>query len=215
MEQFAKPEYIQGKPAFRFAGYIIRGASKWHIALAYNMAYDRPEELLTLIKKGPVGMAGKRFSISRDSQGLKESTSRGDFTMTDVTLPLAEMGPSGILLSTVQKYYANLRNIGIEIRDAIRGTEFALNVKNVETNKAGNQVVYFEEETLREHNSDWADRNGFKFGVKLDDTIVQVCETLPKAKHLARQLSHGTEGSYVSVRDMFNDALYFSLSVGE
>ena len=67
------------------------------------------------------------------------------FTMTDVKIPLCEIGPAGRTRMSVQNYYDNQRNLGISVRDAVRGTEFALNIRNVQTDASGKTIVYFDE----------------------------------------------------------------------
>lgn len=62
----------------------------------------------------------------------------------DLKLPLLELYPDGPTRMQVQKYYEGLRRLDVSIRDAVRGTEHALNVKNLRTNASGTTVVYFE-----------------------------------------------------------------------
>jgi hypothetical protein len=67
------------------------------------------------------------------------------FIMKDIKLPLCEIGPAGLSRMQVQNYYDNLLKLGVGIRDAMRGTEHALNIRNLQTNTAGKTVTYFEE----------------------------------------------------------------------
>lgn len=60
-------------------------------------------------------------------------------------LPLCEMGPSGITRMQVQNFYDNQRKLGVSIRDAMRATEFALNIKDLQTDSSGQTVVFFTE----------------------------------------------------------------------
>lgn len=60
--------------------------------------------------------------------------------MRDVTLPLCEMGPAPNTRDSVQKYYDTQRNLGVEIREAIIGTEHALHLKDLKVSPDGKVV---------------------------------------------------------------------------
>ena len=78
-------------------------------------------------------------------------------------LPLMEIGPTGLTRIQVQNFYDNQRRLGLSIRDALRGTEFALNVHNVQTNASGKTITYFEEQTqLQEAGSNLRQRGQFE-----------------------------------------------------
>lgn len=66
--------------------------------------------------------------------------------LQEVTLPLCEIGPSGIMLSQVRKEYEKQRSIGKSVREAIREVEKILGIKDVQTDAAGKSVVYFKED---------------------------------------------------------------------
>lgn len=72
---------------------------------------------------------------------------RGAFTLKEGILPVAELGKrgSGYTRMQVQDYYERQRNLGLSIRDACRGTEFALNIKDIQVDSSGKTVVYFTE----------------------------------------------------------------------
>lgn len=66
--------------------------------------------------------------------------------LQEVTLPLCEIGPSGIMLSQVRKEYVKQRSIGKSVREACREVEKILGIKDVRTDAAGKSIVYFKED---------------------------------------------------------------------
>lgn len=112
--------------------YQYRSSKSWQVDNAEREAKRDPDAFLAKLKSGQISGAYK----------LKE-----DFTMKDVKLHLCEIGPAGRTRMSVQVYYENQRKLGLSIRDAIRGTEFALNIRNIRTSSDGRTVVFFEEGT--------------------------------------------------------------------
>ncbi len=72
---------------------------------------------------------------------------RGSLTLKEGILPVAELGKTGrgYTRMQVQNYYSGQRNMGLTIRDACRGTEFALNIHDIQVDSTGKTVVFFKE----------------------------------------------------------------------
>lgn len=63
-------------------------------------------------------------------------------------IPLLEIGPSGVMLSTVRKRYLAYRSTGLSVQQATRETEKELGISDVRTSSDGKDVVFFKEDAF-------------------------------------------------------------------
>lgn len=116
-----------------------------------------------LIKTGMYGISIEKdgFTISRSEKSIEAAKKTidmltedvpdvvkpGKFTMTEGIGPVVDLGrpTNGLTRMQVQEYYERQRNLGLNIMDAVRGTEFALNLKNIQVDATGRTVVTFEQ----------------------------------------------------------------------
>jgi len=120
--------------------------------------------------------------------------------MTEVGLPLTEAKPTRM---DVQRLYDIFRKEGSSIQHAIRKVEDALDLKQVQVDARGVDVVFFEE--FRTAAERWKDGHaGYKFGVFKNGQLIDQCSTFPEARAKARKA-----GRFAQVRELHSGTKYY------
>jgi len=122
--------------------WLERWSKKW--MREFNAIREYTERAVTTMTNNAA------ISVKKGEVNVNEDRlTRGPLTLREGILPTVEVGKSNIghTRMQVQNFYAGQRNLGLSIRDACRGTEFALNIHDIQVDSTGKTVVHFKETT--------------------------------------------------------------------